>query len=207
MNNKSYILGLGSGMIICSLIVYVVMLITTPSTYESSVIDDQFVIERATELGMVMKSETEGETEVTEETVNPENENNVNEAVEDVTTENSEEDVPIEENKPETEIIENSETEVEEEQEQEQVETVITEPEPDFEEQNEEVSFISFTVEPGSSSYTVSNTLFNIGLIDDEIEFNQYLIDNGYNTKIRTGTFSVASNSSYEDIAKILVGR
>lgn len=65
---------------------------------------------------------------------------------------------------------------------------------------------VSITVSAGSGSETLAASLLRAGLIDDSKAFNTYMVDNGYSTKIRVGTFSIPVGSTYEEICKIVTG-
>ncbi len=176
MNNKYYTLGLGSGIILCALIMYIALLLTDVEK-EKIDIDDEYIVNRAVELGMIFPT-NENENENENDGIDSLNHGNSNEDNEQLN--NSAEilqDDDLESNIDLAEIVE------------------------------ENVEFVTFTVEAGSSSYAVSKTLFEEGLVDDENSFNQYLINNDINTKIRTGTFRIKKGSSYSEVAGYLTGQ
>ena len=72
---------------------------------------------------------------------------------------------------------------------------------------HEETKTVSFTVGSTDGSETVSRHLFEAGLIDDASDYNNYLINNGYERKLRTGTYEITSGLSYEEITAILLRR
>lgn len=61
---------------------------------------------------------------------------------------------------------------------------------------------ITITIKSGDSSYTVSKALAASGLVEDAVEFDNYLCDNGYSRTIRTGTYELLPGATYEEIAK-----
>lgn len=61
---------------------------------------------------------------------------------------------------------------------------------------------VTFTIKSGDSSYTVSQALAAAGLVEDAVEFDNFLCDNGYSRKIRTGTYEIIPGMTYEEIAK-----
>ena len=65
---------------------------------------------------------------------------------------------------------------------------------------------VSITVTAGSGSETLAASLLRAGLIEDSKDFNTYMVNNGYSTKIRVGTFSIPMGSTYEEICKIVTG-
>lgn len=58
----------------------------------------------------------------------------------------------------------------------------------------------------GDSSATVGAKLQKAGLVTSGTDFDHYLEQNGYDTHIRAGSFSIAKGSSYADIAKKITG-
>ena len=62
----------------------------------------------------------------------------------------------------------------------------------------------SFEIHSGQSSYTVSKALVEAGLVEDALEFDHYLEENGYSKRISPGTYEIPLNSTQEEIAKII---
>lgn len=63
---------------------------------------------------------------------------------------------------------------------------------------------IKFTVKSGLLSSSVAREMKKAGIIKDADDFDQYLEESGYSRKIRSGTYSIPSGASYEEIAKII---
>lgn len=63
---------------------------------------------------------------------------------------------------------------------------------------------VDITINPGEGSYTISSKLEQSGLIDDAAEYDAYLCDNGYHTKLRAGVHKIPMGSTREEIAKLL---
>ncbi|MEE5989296.1 MAG: endolytic transglycosylase MltG [Lachnospiraceae bacterium] len=63
------------------------------------------------------------------------------------------------------------------------------------------------SISSGESSYTVAKELESLGLVSSARDFDTYLCDNGYDKKLQTGTHTIPKDSSYEEIAKILMSR
>ncbi len=184
MNNKYYTLGLGSGIIICALIMYIALLLTDVNN-ENVDMSDEYVVSRAVELGMIFPDEIIMEYD-------------------------SENDLQSEEVELDVELELELELELDESYDSEltrNVEEMNTSSAEIHLTQNIDNGFVTFTVPAGSSSYAVSKTLYENDLIDNEDSFNQYLINNNINTKIRTGTFKIKKGSSYSDIAGYLTGQ
>lgn len=68
----------------------------------------------------------------------------------------------------------------------------------------ESASELEFEVESGQSSREIADALEKIGLVEDAQEFNQYLEEYGYSTKIKAKTHHIPAGSSYKTIAKQL---
>ena len=63
---------------------------------------------------------------------------------------------------------------------------------------------VDITINPGEGSYVISQKLEQSGLIDDAAEYDAYLCDNGYHTKLRAGVHKIPMGSTREEIAKLL---
>ena len=65
----------------------------------------------------------------------------------------------------------------------------------------------SVTVAGGDGSYTVAKKLAEAGLVSSADSFDDFLCANGYDKKLRTGTFQIPSNADDRQIARILTGQ
>lgn len=65
---------------------------------------------------------------------------------------------------------------------------------------------IAFTVVSGMTSEQISLRLQQLGLIDDAGTFNSYIINNGYENKLKVGTYYLAKGLTYEIICKKISG-
>lgn len=63
---------------------------------------------------------------------------------------------------------------------------------------------VTIVIVRGDSSYTVSRRLQEAGIIDDAGAYDTYLVDNGYSKTIRTGTYRIPVDASWEEIAQII---
>ena len=63
---------------------------------------------------------------------------------------------------------------------------------------------VTVVIEAGVTSYRISSMLAELGLVEDAAEFDTYLCDNGYSTKINYGTYEIPMGASEEEIAKII---
>lgn len=64
----------------------------------------------------------------------------------------------------------------------------------------------TITVTSGDGSYTVAKKLADAGVVISAENFDKYLCQNGYDKKLRTGTFSIPADASDEQIARIVTG-
>jgi hypothetical protein len=64
----------------------------------------------------------------------------------------------------------------------------------------------TITVGSGDGSYTVAKKLADAGVVSSAQGFDEYLCSNGYDKKLRTGTFTIPANATEEQIAKIVTG-
>lgn len=62
------------------------------------------------------------------------------------------------------------------------------------------------TIGRGDGSYAVSKKLADVGAIESAGDFDTYLCSNGYDKKIRTGTYTIPANASEEQMARIITG-
>lgn len=64
----------------------------------------------------------------------------------------------------------------------------------------------TITVSGGDGSYTVARKLADVGVVTSAESFDSFLCLNGYDKKLRTGTFSIPADASDEQIARIVTG-
>ena len=67
-------------------------------------------------------------------------------------------------------------------------------------------NYIIISVEGGNGSEIVSRKLYEAGLVNSAIEFNQYLVKNGYDRKLKVGNHEIPADATEEEMAKILCG-
>ena len=209
MNIKSYLKGIGVGMIVASLVLIIA------GKYRMT--DDQ-VIKRAEELGYtkgitVTVSDMQPKPEIVvddssnqdEDTIVEENDNSDQKpettedsdikedtVVEDVTApDDTAETTETVESTEATEVVDSTETT----ENTEVVEDVIS---------NGET--VKVEVRSGMSSESVSLAVKNAGLVESDTEFNKYLCENGYDKRLRVGSFDIPSGSDFETISKYLCG-
>ena len=65
---------------------------------------------------------------------------------------------------------------------------------------------VSIRIVQGDGSYSACKRLEEAGLIESASEFDLFLYQNGYDKKIRAGTFEIPANADGEKIARIITG-
>lgn len=180
MNMKDFLRGLGAGIIFSALIMLVAYM--TSGSYR---ISDAEIIKRAEKLGMVMQdkpivAEDDDTADVALSTAE-----GATEATTEATTEASTEGTT----EATTEATEGT-TEVTTEVNSTDIATdYIT---------------AEITVSKGMNSEQIAKLVQDAGIIDDYMEFDRYLNENGYSNMLSVNTFKLNSNMSYEEIAKEL---
>ena len=182
MKLKYYMRGIGIGVIFATLLLTISFYFGSTGIFSKEMTDEE-IIEKATELGMVMPEDDSEEQE------NQENQENQEEATEEP------EDANSEAQSTEEEIAEESTEESE------------VENEPVVESSETTVKYIPFTVNSGESSDTVAANLYSAGLVDSASEFNDYMNTLGVDNRIQSGTFYVRTDSTYDDIIVLLVNK
>lgn len=64
----------------------------------------------------------------------------------------------------------------------------------------------TITISHGDGSYTVARKLADVGVVTSADTFDTFLCQNGYDKRLRTGTFSIPADASDEQIARIVTG-
>lgn len=65
----------------------------------------------------------------------------------------------------------------------------------------------SVTIVSGDGSYTVARKLAEAGIVSSADAYDDFLCANGYDKKLRTGTFQIPANAGDEQIARIVTGQ
>ncbi len=208
MKLKYYLRGLGTG------IIFTAIILTIVYSYKTT---DHKVMERAKELGMVMKDDNTEDNLGTQEpdtTTKQQSEAQSDTTTEpqsitqaDTTTKEPQSDV-----QPDTTTEPQSETQpdttTKEPQTEAEPDTTTKEPQTEAEpDTTVELSNgkVSFTISKGMTSETVSAKLQELGIIEDAKDYNKYLIENGYSNRVRAGVYEISKGSTYEQITDILV--
>lgn len=66
------------------------------------------------------------------------------------------------------------------------------------------VEIVTVEIASGMWSTKIANYLESIGMVKNAEEFDSFLTENGYATKVRAGTFEIQKGASYEEIAKTI---
>lgn len=211
MKIKYYLRGLGIGILLTTVILGISF------GTRSKNLSDEEIMNKAEALGMVREEDTlppknQKEPETTTEPEDPKPQD----------SESEEAFKPEEGSKPqETAEMEAGEgttpsetTEAEEKENSSPSETPDTSEEDSkkAQEDNEEAlppekTEITFTISSGMWSEDVSRILKSAGLVDDAVEFNTYLKNNGYQSKIQTGNYTMEKGADFKEIADKITKR
>lgn len=217
MNLKYYLRGLGVGIVVTSLILGIGL------GSRKETLSNEEIKERARELGMVEESITVAEAAAQKE----EEAQEAEVTVAPVPEENAESDAePIVSAEPEVSSEPAVSTGAAPEASEEPNVSAASEPaastapeagatpeagvKPVADEAEEdsgtapEKEIVDITINPGEGSYVISQKLEQSGLIDDAAEYDAYLCDNGFHTKLRAGVHKIPMGSTREEIAKLL---
>lgn len=181
MKLKYYLRGLGIGIIVTTII-----LVSCFSMQKPKMTDAQ-IIEKATQLGMIMPEQDDAVAAETEST-EPEE-----------TEQKNEQQMAAEELQQDTE----TQAEVTEEQETETTQEPETSEDAENEEQTQQEPF-TLVVNRGDVCRTMCENLAANGVIDDSEGLRKYLSEIGYASFISAGTYQIPYHASYEEIANIL---
>lgn len=192
MKLRYYLRGLGIGIVVTAIIM--------SFTRQPEKLTDAQIKMRALELGMVEESvladlQKDKETASNEEHNIPAFEDIVEVEVEDEESENKVEE--------ETEVETDSNIEGSSDAESD-VETDVEEDTSAVKDDSVVEHYILISVEGGNDSFTVSEKLYEAGLVNSATEFNQYLVRNGYDRRLRTGNHEIPADATEEEMAKIL---
>lgn len=228
MERKYYLRGLGLGIVVTAVIMGMAL------SGQKNMTDEE-VIARAKTLGMVENTESmllsdaaaqeddeAQEAEETEQVADPA-EQEPQEAVteEAVMEENSQADVSEgdnteEEDSEDTQAVTSAqesdlaEQDAEEAADAKQPETDASETQTEQAaaetESTDNQQEVTITIVSGDSSYSVAKKLADAGIVLTAESYDAYLCANGYDKKLRTGTFAIPKTASDEQIARIVTG-
>ncbi len=98
-----------------------------------------------------------------------------------------------------------SDTEADGSDTEQQTATDSTEPTSEQQTEAATETIVTFTIVSGMNSWNVATLLQDQGVVNAS-EFDQYLEQNGYSSRIVTGEYSVAVGTDYETIARMITG-
>lgn len=204
MKLKYYLRGLGVGILVTAIIM--------SFTKEKKTITDAEIKIRAAELGMVEKSvlaDLQDTQENLQEGIKDkkanENNNEGNEAgvfPEDANETNTNSEIINQE-----ENLEGYDGEdVKDSKLEKNKETLVNTNQKEEKEQTEETikRYVVISVTSGNGSELVSRKLYEAGLVDSAVQFNRFLVANGYAKILRAGDHAIPIGATKEEMAKIL---
>ena len=162
--------------------------IPAEETTDVEVDNEDAAVTENEEVAMEETATTDNEEVVSEETIVEENK----EATEETTVTEPEEDTVVEE------VTVANTNEVKEKTDDSKQEDSI----------KDEVveSFTIIKVEKGNGSEIVSRRLYEAGLVESAVEYNQFLVKNGYDRRLSVGNHEIPSGATHEEMARILCG-
>ena len=224
MKRKYYLRGLGIGILVTAFILGI-------TANKSKAMTDEEVMARAKELGMVENTvlsnigsnhsdteptdpqssepQPEGDSDQAEPKTQPEGDPD---QAEPKTQPEDASDQTMPEPQPEDAPGQT----MPEPQPEEDPDQTISEPQPEETDQTDDDSAqttpetdgqtITLTIRRGESSSSVSRMLAEAGLVENASAYDRYLCSNGYDKRIRTGTYEIPIGATEEEIARIISG-
>lgn len=223
MELKYYLRGLGLGIIVTAII----MAVVSPGSQKMT---DAEVIRRAKQLGMTEEKVLSDSAAKKEDASKEDASNEAGSPDENASADENEEQpqekekavsaqTPADRNSQNTQAQAQVQTQT---QTKPESETIDAEPEdPDASEVGENVELerqeantslpvsdtpMVVTIGSGDGSYAVSKKLADVGAISSPGNFDTFLCENGYDKKIRPGTYTIPVDASDEQMARIITG-
>lgn len=213
MKLKYYLRGVGIGIIFATLVM------TVSSFMHKNNITNEYIIQEARKLGMIMKEEqkdneslwgnddTENDSAVDTEnstpTVSSESESQTPPASqtpsETPTPSESESQTPSE-----TPTPSESESQTPPASQTPSETPTPSESESESEADSQAPAYVTVTISAGDYARQVAEKMYAAGLISDAEEFRKYIGSRGYGQSIRVGTYSIPVGATYEEICKII---
>lgn len=63
---------------------------------------------------------------------------------------------------------------------------------------------VEFSITSGMSSVAIAQLLESLGVVDNASEFDSYLVENNYDSRIAVGDYSISKSASYYQIAELI---
>ncbi len=203
MNLKYYLRGLGIGIVMTAII----MGIASPAKKET--LTDKEITEKAKELGMIddtelaeylEKARAETEERVREEAAKEDAAAGAGDLQEADADLEKEADVQRE---PEGAMEEESQPEGMMDNEDEAGEALAQNEDRETE-VDETAETVVFTVKKGEPAYSIEDRMKEEGLLPEDVDFDRFLVDNGYDTKIVAAEYEIPIGVDMETIARII---
>lgn len=218
MKLKSYLKGLGTGIIFALSLCLIIQLNT-------KTMSDEDVIKRAKELGLTESTTLSDSSALTKyNNVNDESssvglkvdnteDNKENEDIDNPNLDSSDSESPsvtdIESDDEKVKQTENESDDEKANQSEKDSEVSSTDAKEEDIKDNEssDNKTVTVIISPGQGSETVSSNVQSAGLVDDATKFNKFLCDNGYDKKLRVGSHEIPVGADEKTIADILCGQ
>ena len=192
MKLKYYLRGVGIGILFATLVM------TVSAWVHKYNITDEYIIQRARKLGMVMKEELKDNNGLWG-----------SEDTEDTEASQSTEDVKDTQNSQSTEDSQTSEDSQTPENSQTSEDTQVAGSEnapPESESESQRPEYATIVIVRGDFARQVAEKLVAAGVITDSEEFRIYMGNHGYAYSIHAGTYRIPWDATYEEICKIVAG-
>lgn len=197
MKLKYYLRGLGIGMAVTALILG----IASGSTQDKKMTDEE-ILSRAKELGLVERTVLSEISEQDEEKKADVLNESVSEGISDNGVQPETTPQSSESETSESQPVE-SESEEPESTEPESKDQVLDQPEG----MSDEKQTVSVEIVRGDSSVSVSRKLKEAGLIEDDLLYDRFLCENGYDKRIQAKVYEIPINATESEIAELISGR
>ena len=203
MKLKYYLRGLGIG-IICTAIIMGIAL----SGNKKETMTDTEIIERARLLGMVMPEETEEPSEAEDGQKQPEDKKSKPEEPENGKSQDLTKDKTSDGSKTDNKTAEDNKADVlktngNNADENENKAEDNSDKSQSVNKPGSSQGTVQFEIKSGEFSDTISNKLFQAGLISDAEAFNKYLTQKGADQNLRVGVYEIPLGSTQDEIIEI----
>lgn len=198
MKLKYYLRGIGIGVIVAT------MIMTVSSVIHNNNLSDEMIIKEAQKLGMIMPENTEDNSSLWGNSTESESESET--TSQNTEADNSSETQSLEDTQIPEDTLTSEETQAPEDaQTSEETQTPENTQTPDDTQTTVDENMAVITVDDSDAARHVSEKLQAAGLIEDAVDFKNYLADKGYAKDIKSGTFEIPKGSSYEEICDIII--
>ncbi len=210
MNVKSYLKGIGVGMIVASLVLII--------AGNMNKVSDEDVIARAKELGYV-QSTSVSQPEVVDNTSSNTEQKKIEDSDKVESTENNDANTDNakaddkatdvntnNENAEDKAYDANADSSTTETANTTNDTTVSDDSDKTADNNATSSETVKVEIKSGMSSESAALAVKNAGLVESDTEFNKYLCSEGYDKRLRVGSFEIPKDADFETIAKSLCG-